>query len=89
MALLLVIHEAGHYVAARVFGILGMLSAAMCAFNLLPFPFLDGGRLVFLGVEAGSGRKSNPKIEGWVHAVGLLMLLTFSALATYGDIVAR
>jgi membrane-associated protease RseP (regulator of RpoE activity) len=66
---------------------LGLLSAAMGAFNLLPFPFLDGGRLLFLGAEAVSSRKADAKIEMWVHAAGLLMLMTFVAFATYGDVM--
>jgi membrane-associated protease RseP (regulator of RpoE activity) len=68
---------------------LGMLSAAMAAFNLLPFPFLDGGRLVFLGLEAVSRHKVDAKLEVWVHAAGLLALMTFMAFATYGDVVTR
>ncbi len=68
---------------------LGMVSAAMGAFNLLPFPFLDGGRLVFLGVEAVSRRKTNAKLEVWVHAGGLLVLMTVMAFATYGDVITH
>ena len=68
---------------------LGMLSAAMAAFNLLPFPFLDGGRLLFLFAEAASRRKADAKIEVWVHAAGLVALMMFMAFATYGDVVAR
>ena len=68
---------------------LGMLSATMGLFNLLPFPFLDGGRLLFLGVEAASRRKVDAKIEVWVHAAGLVMLMTFMAFTTYGDVFNR
>jgi membrane-associated protease RseP (regulator of RpoE activity) len=68
---------------------LGMLSAAMAAFNLLPLPFLDGGRLVFLGIEAVSRRKMPPKLEVWVHAAGHLALMTFMVVVTYADLVAK
>jgi regulator of sigma E protease len=61
---------------------LGMLSAYLGAFNLLPFPALDGGRLLFLGAEAVSRRKPDAKLEARVHAVGLLMLLTLIAFVT-------
>jgi regulator of sigma E protease len=64
---------------------LGMLSAYLGAFNLLPFPALDGGRLLFLGAEAVSRRKPDAKLEARVHAVGLLMLLTLIAFVTYAD----
>jgi regulator of sigma E protease len=68
---------------------LGMLSAYLGAFNLLPFPALDGGRLLFLGVEAVSRRKPDAKIEARVHAIGLLMLLTLIAFVTYADVIAK
>ena len=68
---------------------LGMLSAYLGAFNLLPFPALDGGRLLFLGAEAVSRRKLDAKLEVRVHAVGLLMLLTLIAFVTYADVIAK
>jgi regulator of sigma E protease len=57
------------------FMLLGILSAYLGGFNLLPFPALDGARLAFLGYEAVTRRKPNAKVEAQVHAVGLLMLL--------------
>ena len=68
---------------------LGMLSAYLGAFNLLPFPALDGGRLLFLVAEAVSRRKPDAKLEARVHAVGLLMLLTLIAFVTYADVIAK
>ncbi|MGD0676965.1 MAG: M50 family metallopeptidase [Polyangiaceae bacterium] len=68
---------------------LGMLSAYLGAFNLLPFPALDGGRLLFLGAEAVSRRKPDAKVEARVHAVGLLMLLTLIAFVTAADVMAK
>lgn len=68
---------------------LGMLSAYLGAFNLLPFPALDGGRLLFLGIEAVSRRKPDAKLEARVHAVGLLMLLTLIAFVTYADVISK
>ena len=68
---------------------LGAISAYLGAFNLLPIPALDGGRLLFLGAEAVSRRSLDAKLEARVHAVGLLMLLTFIAFVTYADVVAK
>jgi regulator of sigma E protease len=68
---------------------LGMLSAYLGAFNLLPFPALDGGRLLFLGAEAVSRRRPDAKLEARVHAVGLVMLLTLIAFVTYADVVSK
>lgn len=60
---------------ASAFRFLGFLSASLCGFNLLPFPALDGGRLLFLGFEAAARRKPDAKVEAQIHAVGLVMLL--------------
>jgi regulator of sigma E protease len=68
---------------------LGLLSAYLGAFNLLPFPALDGGRLLFLGVEAVSRRRPDAKLEARVHAIGLLMLLTLIAFVTYADVISK
>lgn len=68
---------------------LGALSAYLGAFNLLPIPALDGGRLMFLAAEAVSRRKPDAKVEARVHAVGLLMLLGVILIATYADIFSR
>jgi regulator of sigma E protease len=73
----------------QLLGFLGMLSAYLGAFNLLPFPALDGGRLLFLGAEAVSRRKPDAKLEARVHMVGLLMLLTLIAFVTYADVIAK
>jgi regulator of sigma E protease len=69
--------------------LLGGISAYLGAFNLLPFPALDGGRLLFLGAEAVSRRKPDAKVEAHVHAIGLLILLTLIAFVSYKDVVTR
>jgi len=50
-------------------------------FNLLPFPALDGSRMVFVGVEWVRGKPINPKIEGMIHFVGLILLLALVFVA--------
>ncbi|OJY17391.1 MAG: hypothetical protein BGO98_00365 [Myxococcales bacterium 68-20] len=64
---------------------LGALSAYLGAFNLLPLPALDGGRLIFLMFEAASRRRADAKVEAKVHAIGLLMFLTLIAFVTFGS----
>jgi regulator of sigma E protease len=63
------------------------LSVALGYFNLLPFPFLDGGRLVFLAYEAITTRRASPRIEAMAHAVGVLVLLGVTAMVTWRDVV--
>lgn len=66
--------------------LLGLISTYLGIFNLLPFPALDGGRLVFLGYEAVARRRPNAKVEAQIHAVGLAMLLLLIAVVTVFDI---
>ncbi len=56
-------------------------------FNLLPVPALDGGRLFFQLFELIFRRPVNRKIEGYIHFVGIVVLLTFMLLITFKDIV--
>jgi regulator of sigma E protease len=54
--------------------------------NLLPFPALDGGRLVFLFIEALRGKPVDREKEGMVHFAGLVVLLAFMVFVMYNDI---
>lgn len=65
---------------------LGMLSAYLGGFNLVPFPALDGGRLVFLGYEAVTRRRTNARIEANIHFVGLVVLLLLIAVVSVFDV---
>lgn len=56
-------------------------------FNLFPIPALDGGRFLFLLVEAIIRRPLNAKLEGYVQAVGLVCMLALAALVTFNDII--
>ena len=73
----------------QLFHFLGALSAYLGAFNLLPFPALDGGRLMFLGVEALSRRRPDAKIEARIHAFGLLVLLGLIAVVSWFDFARK
>ena len=58
-----------------VFLFLFVISLNLGIINLMPLPALDGGRLVFLVVEAIRGKPIPPEKEGIVHAIGLILLL--------------
>lgn len=66
---------------------LGILSINLAIVNILPLPALDGGRLLFIGIEAISGRRVKPKIEAIVHQVGLVLLIILLVLITYNDLL--
>lgn len=63
-----------------------LISTVLGMFNLLPLPALDGGRLVFVGIEAITRRKISTTVEGWIHASGLLALLGFLLVVTVFDV---
>lgn len=64
----------------------GVISLTLSIFNVLPIPALDGGRLLFLAVEAISRKKVREDIEKLVHQIGFAILLTLALLVTYSDI---
>ncbi|MDO5799672.1 MAG: RIP metalloprotease RseP [Eubacteriales bacterium] len=64
-----------------------LLSANLGVMNLLPLPALDGGRLVFLVVEAIRRKPINREIEGMVHFAGLMLLMALMVVVMYNDIL--
>lgn len=64
-----------------------MLSANLGIMNLLPFPALDGGRLIFLIIEAIRRKPTNRQIEGMVHFVGFVLLMLLMVLVLYQDVM--
>lgn len=62
-----------------------MISANLGVMNLLPIPGLDGGRMVFLIVEAVRGKAIDREKEGMVHLVGLVLLMALMAVVMYND----
>jgi len=56
-------------------------------FNLLPLPALDGGRLVFIIIQAVTGKPLLPKYEGYIHATGLMLLFGLMIYVTFNDVV--
>jgi regulator of sigma E protease len=60
--------------------IAGFIGINLAVFNLLPIPALDGSRVVFCVIEWIRKKPVNRKVEGVIHAVGLVLLLGFSIL---------
>ena len=74
------------YVFLNVVNLAILLSANLGVFNLLPIPALDGGRLVFLVIEALRGKPVPPDKEGMVHTVGFVLLMLLMVVVLYNDI---
>ncbi len=64
-----------------------MLSMSLAVINIMPFPALDGGRLLFMVIEGIFRRKVSEKIEGYIHTVGFVLLMALILIVTWNDIV--
>ncbi|MCF2553810.1 RIP metalloprotease RseP [Faecalicatena contorta] len=64
-----------------------LISANLGVMNLLPLPALDGGRLVFLFIEAIRRKRIPPEKEGYVHMAGMALLMLLMVFTLYNDIV--
>ena len=64
-----------------------LLSANLGVMNLLPLPALDGGRLVFLVIEAIRRKPVNRQVEGMIHFAGLMALMLLMVVVMYNDIL--
>ena len=64
-----------------------VLSINLAIINVLPFPALDGGRILFLLIEKLRGRAVNQNVEVAVHNLGFMLLMVLVALVTYKDFV--
>lgn len=71
---------------ASMLSIAIMISANLGVMNLLPLPALDGGRLVFLFLEAIRGKGIDQEKEGMVHLTGLVLLLGLMVIVMFNDI---
>lgn len=63
-----------------------LLSANLGVMNLLPLPALDGGRLVFLIIEAIRRKRIPPEKEGYVHGLGFVLLMLLMVFVMFSDI---
>ena len=74
-------------VAINLLNITLLLSVNLGVMNLLPLPALDGGRLIFLLVEAVRGKPIPPDKEGMVHFAGFVALMILMVFVMYNDIM--
>lgn len=63
-----------------------LISANLGVFNLLPFPALDGGRVLFLIIEGIRGKPIDSNKEAFVHFLGFVLLMLLMVIVLYNDI---
>lgn len=69
-----------------VVNLTAILSINLGILNIIPFPALDGGRLLFIVIEAMLGKKVYPKLESVIHAAGMVILILLLLVITAHDI---
>ena len=72
---------------ANLLGFVAFISLNLAVINLLPFPALDGGRLLFVAIETIRRRPLNPKIVNYLNGIGFVLLLLLMLVITYKDVI--
>lgn len=78
--------EGGFMVFLNLLNLGVMISANLGVMNLLPIPAIDGGRLVFLIIEAVRGKPVKKEREGMVHFIGMILLMLLMVYIMFKDI---
>jgi regulator of sigma E protease len=67
--------------------LVGVISIGLAIANLLPFPALDGGRLMFILIEIVLGRRIDHRFEGLAHTIGFVLLLAILIYVNFLDFI--
>ena len=66
---------------------IGFLSVSIGLLNLFPIPMLDGGHLVYYGIEALRGKPLGPNAQEWGYRIGLSLVVMLMLVGTWNDVV--
>lgn len=78
--------DAASYGLAPLLTFTAIISLNLAVINLLPFPALDGGRLLFVAIEAVTRKEIPPAWTGWTNMIGFVLLMLLMAAVTFNDI---
>ncbi len=81
-----IIQKAAHMGFSYLLYIVGIISASLAIFNLLPFPVLDGGHLVFLGIEKIRGKALPVKVDEAISRIGVSLIIFLALYVCYIDL---
>jgi regulator of sigma E protease len=82
-----VVGDAAKFGFVYLLSFTALISINLAVINLVPFPALDGGRILFLIIEKIKGSRIKPKIANTVNAIGFGLLILLMVIITYHDIV--
>lgn len=78
--------EVSRFGVAAILRLIGVLSINLAVLNIIPFPALDGGRLLFVLVGGIFRKRLSPQVEAAIHAVGFILLLGVLVAVSIADI---
>lgn len=81
--------DALHLGATYVFVFTAMISVNLGVLNLVPFPALDGGRILFVAIEAITRRRMKPAFANAANTIGFLLLIILMVVVTWHDIMVK
>ncbi len=81
------VKTSGEQIVKNLLNIVALLSLSLAVMNILPFPALDGGRMVFVVYEWVTGKRVNKKIEGYTNLAGFIVLMALALLVSANDII--
>ncbi len=82
-----IIDEVAALGVANIIYLAAYLSINLGVINILPFPAFDGGRVLFVIIEAITRKKVNPVVEGWFHTIGFILLMILMLYITFQDVL--
>jgi len=81
-----IVGDAYQFGFAYLLSFAALISVNLAVINLIPFPALDGGRLLFILIEKIKGSPIKPKVANTLNTIGFVLLLLLMAIVTYHDI---
>ena len=82
-----ILSYSGSKVILSLLDLVALMSLSLAFLNIMPFPALDGGRLVFVVLEIiRGGKKVSANFEASVHKWGMIFLLGLIVLITFKDV---
>ena len=82
-----VVNTAAKYGIANLIFLMAYLSINLGVLNIIPFPAFDGGRLLFVVIEAITRKKVDPRVEGYFHTIGFILIMMLMLYITFQDIL--
>ncbi|MCM8789571.1 MAG: RIP metalloprotease RseP [Candidatus Omnitrophica bacterium] len=87
LGIYLITYQAARLGIVALLHLIAVLSISLAIFNLLPFPLLDGGHILLLGLEKIRGKALGERVERIINQIGFSMIISLALFVTYNDIM--